>query len=180
MIKIPFIETTIFLTALWVLVRLIIYLKTGKADLKRELLLLLVYVCIMVAARVTFFPFGKIEGKVQPLLFDINQIFPPKINLIPFVYLFDYPELKSALLNLIGNYALFIPMGIVWPSVFKELNSHLKVLLAGFGFSMIIEILQLPFFERTSDIDDLILNFSGYLTGYLIYLLFIKIKKHFN
>jgi glycopeptide antibiotics resistance protein len=32
-----------------------------------------------------------------------------------------------------------------------------------------IELLQLPFYSRSSDIDDLILNTLGYLMGYGIY-----------
>ena len=178
LIEIPFIFTTIILTSIWIIIRFLYYLKNRKINWKRELILLLVYVCIMVAVRVTFFPFEKIDGKVQPLLFDTKQIFPPKINFVPLIYLFDYPELKSALLNLIGNFTLFIPMGIVWPSVFKELNTHLKVILSGIGFSFVIEILQLSFFDRTTDIDDLILNSAGYLTGYSIYLLFKKLKNN--
>ena len=71
---------------------------------------------------------------------------------------------------------MFIPVGIVWPYVFKELDKPWKVIAAGFGFTLIIEILQLPFYDRLSDIDDLILNTLGYLTGYGIYLLIKKAK----
>ena len=88
--------------------------------------------------------------------------------------------MKEALLNLIGNTAMFIPLGIVWPAVFKKLNNHWKVIAAGFGVSLIIEILQLPFFDRATDIDDLILNTLGFLMGYGIYLLVKKLwrKNH--
>ena len=52
-----------------------------------------------------------------------------------------------------------------------------KVIAAGFFASFCIEILQLPFFDRASDIDDLILNTAGYVMGYGIYLLVRKIRK---
>lgn len=71
----------------------------------------------------------------------------------------------------IGNTAMFIPLGIVWPSVYNGLNKHWKVLAAGIGFSLFIEILQLPFYDRVSDVDDLLLNSAGFLIGYLVYLL---------
>ena len=103
------------------------------------------------------------------MIFDSANILPLKVNLIPFIYLFDYPTMREALLNLIGNTAMFIPLGIVWPSVFKKLDNAAKAILAGFGFSLAIEIVQLPFYGRTSDIDDLILNTVGYLIGYGIY-----------
>ena len=93
------------------------------------------------------------------------------------IYLFDYPTMREALLNLIGNVTMFIPVGIVWPIVFKDLDKPWKVIAAGVGFSLIIEILQLPFFDRLSDIDDLILNSAGYLIGYGIVLLVRACRK---
>ena len=87
--------------------------------------------------------------------------------------------MKEALLNLIGNAAMFIPLGIVWPAVFKKLNTHGKVIAAGVGVSLAIEILQLPFFDRATDIDDLILNSAGFLLGYGIYLLAKRIVSKY-
>ena len=136
------------------------------------------YICIVVVVRFTFCPFGKVDGKIQPLLFDYEKILPFWLNLKPFVYLFDYPTMKEALLNLIGNTAMFIPLGIVWPAVFRKLDSHRKVIAAGVGVSLTIEILQLPFFDRATDIDDLILNSAGFLMGYGIYLLAKRIGKN--
>jgi glycopeptide antibiotics resistance protein len=78
--------------------------------------------------------------------------------------------MSEAVLNLVGNTLMFVPVGIVYPIVYKKLNTHAKVLAAGAGFSLAIEILQLPFFDRVSDVDDLILNSLGYALGYLIYL----------
>ena len=111
------------------------------------------------------------------MLFDSNKILPFRLNLKPFIYLFDYPTIEEALLNLIGNTAMFIPLGIIWPSVFKKLNTHGKVIAAGFGVSLAIEVLQLPFFDRATDIDDLILNTLGFLIGYGIYLLTKKLRR---
>ena len=93
--------------------------------------------------------------------------------------LFDYDIFSEALINFIGNTAMFIPLGIVWPAVFKELDTPLKNLAAGAGFSLLIEILQLPFFDRVSDIDDLLLNTLGFATGYGIYRL-VKLKGKNN
>ena len=72
---------------------------------------------------------------------------------------------------------MFIPVGIIWPIVYKELDTHKKVIAAGVGFSLCIEILQLPFFDRVTDIDDLIMNSAGYLVGYGICLLVGKKRK---
>ena len=89
----------------------------------------------------------------------------------------DYEIRREALINVIGNSFLFLPVGIVYPIACKKLNTHGKVIAAGVGTSLAIEILQLPFFDRVTDIDDLILNSAGYLLGYGIYLLVTKTKK---
>lgn len=177
MVLISYTSMFIVITTLWLAVRIICSIRAEKLRWKRELQLLLVYVCLVVVARFTFFPFGKVDGKIQPLVLDFARIFPPRLNFLPFVYLFDYPQLREALLNLIGNTAMFIPLGIVWPSVFKKLDTPWKVIAAGVGFSACIEILQLPFYDRVTDIDDLFLNSAGYLIGYGIYMLAKKLGK---
>lgn len=164
----------LFISLLWLFARGAVIYKNRALDFKRELQLLLVYICIIVVLRFTFFPFGKVDGQIQPLIFTGGR--PLRINLIPFVNLLDYSVFKEAMLNLIGNVTMFMPLGIVWPSVFKKLETHGQVIFAGVGTSLLIEILQLPF-DRVTDVDDLIMNSAGFLVGYGIYLLFKRKKK---
>ena len=117
MVKISYAAAVAFISILWVLVRLVVCRKSKSFSLRRELQLLLVYICLIVVARFTFFPFSKVDGQIQPLLFDAAQIFPPRINLLPLLYLLDYEIRREALVNVIGNTAMFIPIGIVWPGV---------------------------------------------------------------
>ena len=177
MIEISYLQMVIAISVVWVIIRAICWIKDRRFAWKRETQLLLVYICLVVVVRFTFCPFGKMNGKIQPLLFDAKRIFPLWLNLKPFVYLLDYPTMGEALLNLIGNTAMFLPLGIVWPAVFKTLNTHGKVIAAGIGVSLTIEIVQLPFFDRATDIDDLILNSLGFLMGYGIYLLVKKVRR---
>ena len=177
MIRITYAFMFAAITAIWLAVRVICSMKAGKLCWKRELQLMLVYICIVVVARFTFFPFSRIDGKIQPLIFNMAQIFPPRVNLIPMVNLLDYEIFREMLINVIGNTTMFIPLGIVWPSVFRKLDTHGKVIGAGVGFSLCIEILQLPFYDRVSDVDDLILNSLGFLIGYGIYLLVKVVKR---
>ena len=174
-ISYPFVIGLISL--LWILNRILVWKKTGAFSIKRELELILVYICLIVVARFTLFPFSKVDGKVQPLIFDPVQMWNFRINLLPLVYLMDYDILWEMKINIIGNTAMFIPIGIIWPSVFRKLNTHGKVIAAGVGFSLFIEILQLPFYDRVTDIDDLILNSLGFVIGYGIFLLVRKLKK---
>ena len=177
MIQISYTSMVVFISIIWCLVRMVCAIKTKRANWTREIQLLLVYVCIIVVARFTFFPFSKVNGEIQPLVYESAKVYPFRINWIPFVNLFDYPERRDILINVIGNTAMFIPLGIVWPSVYKGLDTHGKVISAGIGVSLCIEILQFPFYDRVSDIDDLILNSLGFIIGYLLYLLAKQVRK---
>ena len=72
---------------------------------------------------------------------------------------------------------MFIPSGIVLPIVYKRLNTFRKVLLVGVGISLCIEISQLPFSVRATDVDDLILNTIGVIVGYGIYTLMQCVRR---
>ena len=177
MVQISYTSMVVFISIIWCLVRVICAIKTKRADWKREIQLIFVYICIVVVARFAFFPFSKVNGEIQPLVFESAKAFPFRVNWIPFINLFDYPEMRDILINVIGNTAMFIPLGIVWPSVYKGLDTHKKVISAGVGVSLCIEILQLPFYDRVSDIDDLLLNSLGFIIGYLLYLLAKLLSK---
>ena len=138
MIQISYAFMVILITVLWLIVRTVVWTKQKSFSWKRELQLLLVYICLLVVTRFTFCPFGKVDGKIQPLVFYKDNWFPFRINLLPFVYLFDYPVFKEALLNLIGNTTMFIPLGIIWPAVFKKLDTPAKIIAAGIVFSLCI------------------------------------------
>ena len=180
MIRISYTSIVVFISIIWCLVRVVCAIKAKRADWKRELQLLLVYICVVVVARFAFFPFSKVNGEIQPLIYESANVFPFRINWIPLVNLFDYPEMRDILINVIGNTAMFIPLGIVWPSVYKGLDTHWKVIFAGIGVSLCIEILQLPFYDRVSDVDDLLLNSLGFIIGYLLYLLAKSLKKNIH
>ena len=177
MLAITYPSIIIAISIAWVLVRFLVNKKENNFRWKRELQLMLVYICIVVVTRFTFFPFSKVDGRVQPLLFDAAIMFPPRMNLVPMVNLLNYEIFREMLINVVGNTAMFIPLGIVWPSVFKKLDTHKKVIAAGVGYSLCIEILQLLFYDRVTDVDDLILNSLGYLIGYGLYLLVKSIKN---
>ncbi len=165
------------ISALWIALRAFFAVKNRRFDIKRELQLLLVYVCLIVVARITFFPMRKVDGIIQPLVFDSANVFPFRTNFIPLVNLFDYEIMSEAVINFVGNTTMFIPMGIIWPIVYKELDTQIKTIAAGAGLSLFIEILQLPFYDRVSDVDDLLLNTLGFAMGYGIYRLVKFIKN---
>ena len=178
MISISFLTGELVFTAVWLLVRIAVWIKQREIDLKREAMLLLMYINLAVIIRFVFYPMELKDGHIMPLIFDPAAVFPLNVRFIPFVNMFSgYDSQKKMLLNIIGNIAMLIPSGIVLPVLYKKLDRFWKVVLAGFMLSLCIELLQLPFYERVSDVDDLILNTLGVALGYGIYRLFRKKAK---
>lgn len=127
------------------------------------------FINLAVIIRFTFFPRELMNGHIQPLIIDLKSAFPFRINFIPFVNLLRYDSVRDIIWNVVGNTAMFIPNGIVLPIVYKRLDNFGKVIAAGAFISLCIEVVQLPFASRATDIDDLILNTLGAAIGYGIY-----------
>lgn len=178
MCEISFLCGELVLCITWITVRSIVCIRKKRFDIKREVLLLLMLVDLGVLLRFTFYPFSPSpEGHVQPLLFDSSQAFPFRVNFVPLVHIMEYDSKRDVLINIVGNIAMFIPTGIILPVLYKRINSYGKIVLSALLISLCIEILQLPFYVRASDIDDLLLNTAGGAIGGLIYLPFLKKQK---
>lgn len=109
-------------------------------------------------------------------------------NFIPFKTIIEYVQRYSdgywrlSTLNLLGNLALFVPMGMALPCVSKKLNRFWKVTLTVLSMVVAVEILQGILRVGSIDIDDVIFNVSGAMIGYgiikipFIYKLLVKIN----
>lgn len=171
MFEIAYWEMFTVITAVMLAVSLILIARTKEDFCGREIRLTLIYICIVVIFRFVYFPLHHVDGKIAPLPFDSSKILPVWMNLLPFTFLTD--RYDGWLINVVGNILMFVPVGIVWPVCFKKLDTYGKAVLAGGGFSLFIELTQLCFYDRSTDIDDLILNTAGAAIGAAIYF-FIK------
>ena len=101
------------------------------------------------------------------------------IELIPFRIImmqlkYAQSNMHSFLFNVIGNIGVFIPVGIIFAYL---LDSDIKkTILHGSLISVFIEIVQIPL-QRTTDIDDVILNTTGTVIGCFIFRLLSHILK---
>lgn len=102
-------------------------------------------------------------------------------NFIPFKTIVEYAQRYSdgygrlATLNLLGNLALFVPMGMALPCLFEKLNRFWKVVLCVLGMVVLVEIAQGLMRVGSIDIDDVIFNVVGAMVGYgIIAIPFIK------
>lgn len=72
------------------------------------------------------------------------------------------------LINLVGNIAIFMPVGFFPAFLWKRCDSWKGTALWGIGTSLIIESCQLNL-DRCTDIDDLWTNLLGALLGYALF-----------
>lgn len=86
--------------------------------------------------------------------------FDPHFNFEPFAYMFS--DLDSTLLNVV----LFFPLGLMLPVFWHSFKPFWKTMLLGFGFSALIETLQI-FTYRATDVNDLMTNTFGTLIGWI-------------
>lgn len=106
-----------------------------------------------------------------------------QLNLIPVVRLYDSykaslgasgPYFKTLfVLNGLGNIIVFMPLGIFLPWLISRIVHLRQVITIAFIISLSIEIIQYisNFWKiyRSADIDDIILNVTGAILGYLIF-----------
>jgi glycopeptide antibiotics resistance protein len=100
------------------------------------------------------------------------------LNVIPFVWVKESYTMgmQKMLEQLVLNIAMFIPYGLLLPLAIKKMRSFYKTAIVVFLSTFMIEFLQY-FMGRSADIDDIIMNFIGGITGYFLFWLFRKKVK---
>ena len=81
-------------------------------------------------------------------------------------------------INLIGNVAVFVPVGFFVPLLWRG-GTLRRALLAGACASLLLELTQLPL-GRCADVDDLWTNTLGALVGYGLYRLLRVLSPPFT
>lgn len=76
---------------------------------------------------------------------------------------------------LIGNIAMFLPLGFFLPFVTERVNRK-NIFVVSIAIPFIVELLQM-IFGRSFDVDDLICNFIGIVAGFFIGFAIKNIKQ---
>lgn len=103
-------------------------------------------------------------------------------NLVPFreiLRFWRYREIVgfwASFLNLAGNIIGFMPFGFILPVMHRNMRRGWLVVPLGFLLSFCVELIQLVFKVGCFDVDDMILNTLGALTGYWAFLICDKIR----
>ena len=105
---------------------------------------------------------------ITSLPFVLNHPYKP-MNLVPFIDVSmgrgDFS--RQVVLNVI----MTIPFGFLFPLTQNRTAKLGRTVFFCFLMSLVIEIFQ-PFFNRSSDITDLITNLIGGILGYVFYIIF--------
>ncbi len=98
-------------------------------------------------------------------------------NFVPFAtivpYLLGHKGWIIAGINLVGNIALLVPIGILLPLIYRNI-SWKKTLVFAFVSGLAIETLQTVLRVGIFDIDDVILNALGVMIGYFAFIIVAK------
>lgn len=172
----------IVFSCIYVLVRFI-YMKYNhkKIVIKSELLYIIFGAYIVALLSQTIMPIWNVFFINGKLSIEISTYNSRNINMVPFKTILDYlngvndfygnANRTVRMINLVGNICLFIPFGFLFPIVFDKLSKVQNTVIFGLLLSVFIEIMQF-FIERSTDIDDIILNGIGVFCGFVCYKIF--------
>lgn len=105
-------------------------------------------------------------------------------NLTPFYEIRRFWEYREKLgiwsvINLFGNVIVFVPFGFFKPMASKK-RSFLGTVFDGAFLSLVVEVFQLLSKVGRFDVDDLILNTSGVILGYLIFVVCNATRRRYG
>ena len=165
---------------IWTLIRIFINIKNKNFSFKREFILSIFFIYILLLISNTFFPFtirsenywSRRVINLTPALETIkmfNDAFSSGRNYL----------IKHAFINILGNLILLAPLSFFIALLWKRFRSFKHNILFCFIISFTIEFLQFFTDMRTTDIDDLILNTIGSIIGFYIFKLLEKLYFRF-
>ena len=111
-------------------------------------------------ANINRIPFRTVADQLQ------NLLNPPSPGLF-----------THAWINLGGNVAVFIPLGIFLPLIWPKLRRLGRFFLVSSGIICIVELLQWVTLRGILDVDDYILNMLCIFGGYVLFRLFAHLMK---
>ncbi|WP_268293042.1 VanZ family protein [Bacillus inaquosorum] len=167
------------------LIRRVLY-KKSRLSIHKHIVIFCLLVYFFNLISVTLFPMPIDADLIKDMKYDSYIPFVSGNNFIPFYFIVDvYHEgLQYYVIRSIGgNLILLLPVGLLFPLLFKKLNNVKRILLTGFFISLFIELAQLSIsvyirsVYRSFDVDDLILNTLGTVIGYWLFFILSMFYK---
>ena len=169
------IPITLLVGILYIIFRFL-KLKKNNSDInyKREILYL-IFICYIVGLfNLVLVPINFWDIIWYNIFYNFNEnpfagIFDFSYNFIPTIYkiiIGEYTLDSWGKAMIVGNFLMFIPMGILLSLCLENVNKK-NIFKYAVLIPLAIEVLQLVV-GRSFDIDDLVMNFLGIVIGYFI------------
>lgn len=114
--------------------------------------------------------FSEMEERGLMVKQDYTYNLKPLLEIRRYVFYWKQIGIRGVLLNLVGNVAGFLPFGFILPVISNRARKHwYNTVLCAYLLSYGIEMTQLIFRAGSCDVDDIILNTTGGLLGYLLF-----------
>ncbi|KUP22258.1 VanZ family protein [Paenibacillus sp. DMB5] len=117
-----------------------------------------------------FLGFGRTVRTEGPLKYNLELFRTVKL----YFNLDNGVSFTGRLINLVGNVAVFIPFGVLFPLLLRKFRSLFILTLWAVPSILLLEIFQMLLRVGSFDVDDLLLNLIGVWVGYLL----LRINKH--
>lgn len=177
------IPITLLVGILYIIFRFL-KLKKNNSDInyKREILYL-IFICYIVGLfNLVLVPINFWNIIWYNIFYNFNEnpfagIFDFSYNFIPTIYkiiIGEYTLDSWGKAMIVGNFLMFIPMGILLSLCLENVNKK-NIFKYAVLIPLAIEVLQLVV-GRSFDIDDLVMNFFGIVIGYYLVKLIKKLK----
>ena len=123
---------------------------------------------IYVACLIYFMFFSETYGRtMEHRDYQYNLVLFREIR--RFIQYRDVLGPTAVFINIVGNVAVFIPLGFALPLLFEKAQGFVRVMILSFSTSLLAETMQLILRVGCFDVDDLLLNTVGGCMGYLVF-----------
>ncbi|MGL5348926.1 MAG: VanZ family protein [Peptostreptococcaceae bacterium] len=144
-----------------------------KNENKNKQVLYVIFITyLLIVFKIVLFKYDSLSTIVSG---DIRSTFR-SYNLIPFKTIVDFfsigirnNNLLWAFSNILGNILIFMPLGYLMPMLFNKFEKIKNIIIVAVSLSIFFEVTQYIVYLGSLDIDDLILNTLGGISGYLVY-----------
>ncbi len=152
-------------------------------DRQKRLILFAVYLLFVIKVIIFKYPYTELREIVNSWSKEVvlEGLDSANFTLFRTIHMYiDYSYMLNSVENLAGNVVVFIPFGMFLPFIWKRFRNFADTFLAGFLFSLGIEVFQLFSAFGAFDVDDVLLNVVGVIGGYLIFMLLSLGEKMFG
>jgi len=122
---------------------------------------------IYILAMAYFLFFSEALNRAETAVYHYNLVLFKEIK--RGWWLWQNGNTQYFILNVVGNVVAFVPFGFTFPIISPRNNKFINITLLSMEMTLGVEIVQLMFKVGSFDIDDIFLNVSGAVAGYVLF-----------